>query len=268
MYLQYFVDFYDDLPEISVFIHNHEISWHIEPLLKNTTFMLHHLNLDEIRRREYVNLRVEWGVSCPNWLHPDIRTYDSKRPEQMFMADAFRDLFGEDVPEVFAAPCCSQFAVTRDAIRRIPKQKYQDWIQWILNTRLADANSGRVWEHLWSYVFLKKAVDCPVAWKTYCTLYGMCFDGQQAIDHLAKLSERRSTLQLYVDRIAAGDKMARLASKLRAEIGIVDSSEMALDKAKERLMEINHELESIKSEALIKGRTGPIAWTIEELYID
>ncbi|CAL3970950.1 unnamed protein product, partial [Diplocarpon coronariae] len=33
MYHQYFYDFYDDLPDISILIHSQQLSWHVEQLL-------------------------------------------------------------------------------------------------------------------------------------------------------------------------------------------------------------------------------------------
>ena len=39
MYHQYFYDFYDNLPDISILIHSQQMSWHVEQLLDQSEFL-------------------------------------------------------------------------------------------------------------------------------------------------------------------------------------------------------------------------------------
>ena len=219
MYLQYMYEFYDALPEISVFSHAGETSWHIEGLLHNMTFILQNLDFDEVKRRDYLNLRVYWANFCPNWLHTSAKVYDSVKPEQRFMENAFKEIFPDvPVPETWSAPCCSQFAVTSKAIRSVPRQRYADWIQWLLDTRIDDANSGRLWEHFWSYIFLNKPIECPVEWKTYCQNYGICFDSKASLDEWEALDTRVSRLRDAMARYRNGNGQSTAAIQFRKQL--------------------------------------------------
>jgi hypothetical protein len=65
MYHQYFFDFYDNLPDISILIHSQQLSWHVDGLLEQSMiFTLNHLDLREVQRRQFLNLRVTWGIGC------------------------------------------------------------------------------------------------------------------------------------------------------------------------------------------------------------
>lgn len=106
--------------------------------------------------------------------------------------DAFQVLLpGAPVPHSISAPCCAQFAVTRDTIRQRPKAHYQRYREWLIQTDLEDEISSRVMEKLWHskpslaylvfgpltyppVIFGRPANDCPDAPTCYCKLYGLC----------------------------------------------------------------------------------------------
>ncbi|KAL2152155.1 hypothetical protein VTH82DRAFT_5339 [Thermothelomyces myriococcoides] len=81
---------------------------------------------------------------------------------------------GVSVPERVGVSCCSQFAVSREAVRARPREDYVRWRDWLLRTPLDDDLSGRVFEYMWHIIFGKDAVFCPSAAECYCNLYGMC----------------------------------------------------------------------------------------------
>lgn len=253
MYLQYIYDYYDTLPEISVFSHATETAWHIEGLLHNMTFILQNLDFEEVKRRDYLNLRVNWASYCPNWLHIKDRTPNVHKPEQGYMETAFKELFPDvPVPDTWSAPCCSQFAVTRKAIRSVPRQRYADWIQWLMDTKIEDAISGRLWEHFWSFVFLGKAIDCPIEWKAYCQNYGICFESQASLNERRVLEKRVSHLRDTIMRHTDGKGESRMMVKYRK---LLEELEAHLDE----MMEI----------ALERGRTPGIrTFHDEKLYND
>ena len=75
----------------------------------------------------------------------------------------WREIFHKDddypAPEQVGAACCAQFAVSRDQVHARPVADYMHFRQWILDTELNDAKSGRVMEFLWHVIFGKGAVQ-------------------------------------------------------------------------------------------------------------
>ena len=70
MYFTYMYEFYDKLPDISIFIHGTDMQWHVEPILDgSTSYALTHLDLNEVLRRQYLNLGLSWQFACPNWIN-------------------------------------------------------------------------------------------------------------------------------------------------------------------------------------------------------
>lgn len=67
---------------------------------------------------------------------------------------AWEALFNNsNVPEVIAAPCCSQFAVSRDQVRMHDLSAYQRFQSWVLDSVLDDDVTGRVMEYMWHIIF-------------------------------------------------------------------------------------------------------------------
>lgn len=68
---------------------------------------------------------------------------------------AFEELFpGQEAPSEVGVPCCSQFGVTRETVRLRPKEEYVWFREWLLNTDIEDAISGRVFEYAWHSRFI------------------------------------------------------------------------------------------------------------------
>jgi len=205
MYHQYFYDFYDNLPDISILIHSQQRSWHVEQLLdQSMIFSLNHLDLREVQRRGFLNLRVTWGVGCSSGSMNTTRVNEESgtSPEQKEMQEAFRANFNlYDVPEILATPCCSQIAVTKERIRSVPRQQYLHHIEWLLNTKLSDSISGRTWEHMWQYLFLEKSIDCPLEHKAYCRLYHICFGGREEYEEWIELNQGRQKLEKELTKL-------------------------------------------------------------------
>ncbi|CZR50368.1 uncharacterized protein PAC_00240 [Phialocephala subalpina] len=184
-YLTYLHDFYDNLSDISIFIHGSDSSWHIDGVLEQSTKQaLNRLDLAEVWKRGYLNLRTSWESACPVWINTSVTlnssAYDEKlRPEEPYIRGAIQDIFpGRKIPRGLASPCCSQFTITKDRIRSIPKHTYKRAIEWLLNTELESRISGRVWEHLWHWLFLGKDIDCPSEWRALCVWYHVCFENE------------------------------------------------------------------------------------------
>jgi hypothetical protein len=201
IYHSYFYDFYDQLPDIAILTHAQDVSWHMEPLLSHSlSYALSHLDLLEVIERGYANLRVSWENACPDWINTTITDRNSLKLEERYTRDAFLENFGStsefrvEVPEILAQPCCSQIAVTRETIRSMPREQYGHFIHWLETAAMSDAILGRTWEHMFQWLFAKKAVDCPVEWKAYCSMYHICFDSKREYEEYMVLDNVRAEL--------------------------------------------------------------------------
>lgn len=90
---------------------------------------------------------------------------------------------GEPVPEVIGVPCCSQFAVSREAIRARGKEEYVRMREWLLKSPLDAGTSGRIFEYLWHSMwilicFINRMVNanvcCSYVWKDCAVLSRCC----------------------------------------------------------------------------------------------
>ncbi|KAK8100904.1 uncharacterized protein PG998_007691 [Apiospora kogelbergensis] len=142
-------------------------------------------------RRGYANLRTGWLHACPDWINTTKTSEESVKQEEPYMREAFLANFGpsgdgvffqpeevqQEVPEILAGTCCSQFAVSRAAVRRRPRAQYRRSMEFLATTPWPDYIAGRTWEHLWPFLLRGAARDCPVEWKALCRMYGVCFAG-------------------------------------------------------------------------------------------
>ena len=191
---RYIIDHYDNLPDIIVFIHSLRYQWHNDdplygkshaaaPLFSTRLIiyssiadgvpLLQTLQIPYIISEGYINLRCVWTLGCPNELQFDRDSGD--RVTEIKYPQAFRELFPRTpVPEVVGVACCAQFAATRDQIRKKPLEDYKHYRQWLMDTELDDATSGRVMEYAWHIIMGRPAVHCPKAAECYCKTYGLC----------------------------------------------------------------------------------------------
>lgn len=125
VYLTCIVDHYDDLRDVSLFMHAHRFSGHNNVFLdEDAAKMFNHLNPERIMRDGYMNQRCQSGPGCPAWVHPAQGEKGSNGLDPV-IAKVWGQLFpGERTPEVLAQTCCAQFAVTRERIRETPLSKY------------------------------------------------------------------------------------------------------------------------------------------------
>lgn len=88
-----------------------------------------------------------------------------------------------------------------------------------MNTKLADNISGRTWEHMWQWLFLGKAIDCPLQHKAYCRLYHICFGGREEYDEWIELMQGHAKLDEEIDKMNADDmEEKRNEEKLEKEV--------------------------------------------------
>lgn len=252
VYHTYFYDFYDKLPDISIMIHPHEDPWHIEGVLQQSmAFTLSHLDLEVVRTRQYANLRVSWTQACPAWIDTTKSPEQALKQEEPYMHSAFVDNFGmsdTEVPGILAGPCCSQFAVTREAVLRNPRHQYKRSMDWLVGTSLSDYISGRIWEHMWPYLFMREAIDCPLEWKVYCAMYHVCFEDRDGPSEYNRLWKEKDALK---------EDIEFWREILDPQAGV---------RARKRIQEIEQLLEAKLKAALQRGTLGSIRATVGNVY--
>ncbi|EME39348.1 hypothetical protein DOTSEDRAFT_139117, partial [Dothistroma septosporum NZE10] len=181
VYLSYIIDNYDKLPWMTAFVHGHYSSWH-QP--SPIPILINRLNRTTLAREGYINFHCSWYPSCPAEIRPidhDAVVWGpgiNRTQTEMAIAGNWRQLFpGESLPPTIASQCCGQFAVTRRAIRRRPKEDYLRMREWLLNTLLVDDSiNGRVFEKLYAYIFTGNAIHCPPPPQCACEHFGQCED--------------------------------------------------------------------------------------------
>ncbi|PVI00120.1 hypothetical protein DM02DRAFT_709587 [Periconia macrospinosa] len=230
-YLTYLIDYYDDLPDIVIFLHAHKLTWHNNELFeKETSPMIKRLNHDRVARLGYMNLRCHHDPGCPDWIHLDRPDGDldliRKPEEQYWSRRIWEELHpGAPIPQSLSATCCAQFAVTRDRIRQVPIERFHHYREWLINTDLLDEQSGRIFEYLWHYMFTGHEVYCPAQNTCYCDGYGICFGGLEKYDEYAQRSIRREkdrkALEVLVGQVweaesrgESGELIQRLRDKV------------------------------------------------------
>ena len=149
---RYIIDNYDTLPDNILFIHPNRYQWHNDDPDYDGLPMLRHFQLPYLEKEGYVNIRCAWSLGCPSEIKP--LAEEGEHREAVHAGGqykkAFEQLFpGDKVPAVVGVSCCAQFAATREKIRERTKEQYEKYRDWIMETDLGDAISGRVFEYSW-----------------------------------------------------------------------------------------------------------------------
>jgi len=195
-YLTYIIDNYaHHIPSTVAFLHSHRSgffkAWHVDTPLHDNVMAMQLLRVDTVQKKGYVNLRCNWNPGCTkrgrNNAHVTRETWEEimgNTSTPMFNSRTGRPgalpadaeiLDEKDHNKITVwAPCCAQFAVSREAIYARPLDDYLQMRQWLMDTELDDARSGRVFEYLWHVIFGLEATFCPDQETCYCDVYGRC----------------------------------------------------------------------------------------------
>ncbi|KAJ5983176.1 hypothetical protein N7481_005275 [Penicillium waksmanii] len=189
-YLTYVIDHYDTLPSTIAFLHAHRagflMAWHVDAPLHDNVLAMRSLQTDFVQRNGYVNLRCNWNPGCKEghrfnqhvteqvWW--DIFEGTSTPPLNMSSPYETESYGGKYMrkPTQIGAACCAQFAVSRSQVHARPREDYIKFRQWIIETELNDASSGRVMEFMWHVIFGMNSIYCPDEQLCYCQVYGKC----------------------------------------------------------------------------------------------
>lgn len=190
IYLSYIIDFYDALPDFTIFMHSHRTAWHNNDLLdSDAALTVRNLSPARVISNGYANLRCHWNPGCPDWIHPGTTQENDQKYEEIVFASAWSNLFPNvTVPQSLSQPCCAQFAVSRERIHSQSKDRYIELRHWLYNTELSDFLAGRIFEYIWHYIFTSETSHCPSPHSCYCELYGVCFESNDELDDLIALN--------------------------------------------------------------------------------
>lgn len=162
-YLQYIVDHYDDLPAIIIFLHSHRdgwpAGWHTDTMDYSNVDSVRALQRDYVLAEGFVSLRCQLSPGCPAEMQPFRKPPKPGNTGEKHYAEAWKVLFGNDnVPQEIGAPCCSQFAVSRDQVLQRPLSDYKRMYNWVLNNDLPDEVTSNIMEYSWHIIFGKEPV--------------------------------------------------------------------------------------------------------------
>lgn len=162
VYLTYIIDNYDALPDVIFFHHGHERAWHQK---LSSADEVASLRAEYVLKAGYASARCLSG--CENIVPLEGGEPASSMAElpllsrkdhlvtvlENFLEPArFPELEGA-VPSKLAAPCCAQFAVSRERVLRRDREWWVKLREWLIDAPLPSMNSGRLMEHLWHVFF-------------------------------------------------------------------------------------------------------------------
>ncbi|KAK5747184.1 hypothetical protein LTR17_000319 [Elasticomyces elasticus] len=170
-YLTYIIEHYHKLPDVAVFVHAHRNgypqAWHTEGAGNDIVDSLRRLNTAHVLNEGYANLRCSHdpGCSADRRIQPyrhvdDMQPLDRDASAEVAWLEAWPQLFPDTIlPTEIVAPCCAQFAVSRQQIQQKPLADYQRYHDWLMQTALPDDISGRVMEYAWHIIFGKEVIQ-------------------------------------------------------------------------------------------------------------
>ncbi|CAK4031642.1 Hypothetical predicted protein [Lecanosticta acicola] len=262
VYLSYIIDNYEDLADVSLFMHAHQFTWHNNELLeRDAAQMVRHLSPERVTREGYMNLRCHWDPGCPEWLHPGATVRNVDKQEEVLLAESWSQLFPLDaIPTVLAQPCCAQFAVSRDRILKTNKMRYIYMRDWLIKTELSDYLSGRIFEYIWQFIFNKAPIHCPSMSACYCDGYGLCFGTQEKFERWFELrfqqDEFKEKLRVWQEKADLIDEWRKDAKEGKmVEEAMLEVPEVGRDKEyRQNIKELQEELDKSKQDALELGK--------------
>ncbi|KAH7078983.1 hypothetical protein BKA63DRAFT_541640 [Paraphoma chrysanthemicola] len=223
IYLTWIIDNYDKLPDVAIFMHAHQLTWHNDDLLGNdAALLISRLSRQRVWREGFVNMRCSWYPGCPDWMHPGETESNDFKQEEVMLAKSWSELFPlDEVPSVLAQPCCAQFALSRERIQAKPYAQYIWYRDWLFNTKIPDYLSGRIWEYVWQFVFTGQNVYCPKEHICFCDQFGTCFGGEEAFSDFQslrnELGDRERDLREWEEKGKAREEAEKLGEYEKLE---------------------------------------------------
>jgi hypothetical protein len=253
IYLSWIIDNYDDLPDVAIFMHAHQRTWHNDDILGyDAANLVKRLSRQRVWREGFVNMRCSWNPGCPDWMHPGETEQNVYKQEEALLAKSWSELFPlDEVPQTLAQPCCAQFALSRERIQAKPHAQYLWYREWLFSTKIPDALSGRIWEYVWQFVFTG-----PKEHICFCDQYGSCFGGEQEFESFIQvknqLGDRTHELREWQEK---RDKIKEALEGGRyEEVGTIELPEQGRDEElRAEIAKLSPIVDRLSVEAVMRG---------------
>jgi hypothetical protein len=153
VYLKYIIDFYNELPEFTFFIHDEEYAWHhsgsiIDKYIEAKYANKSYYNINDIAPNQFEFLKNDDYnkniFNDKNWWNDFLGWYN------IFIGN-YVNFDKIDKFKIFR--CCAQFLVHRDSIKKLPIDFYQNLYNWIITTDMPNNKSGRFMEWIWHIIW-------------------------------------------------------------------------------------------------------------------
>lgn len=249
VYLTYIIDFYDSLPDVSLFMHAHQYSIHNSKIFHHdATAMIRHLSNERVMREGYVNMRCELDPGCPNKLD-DYGLFEGGKEWKEKIVEFYQTFHpGSPAPTEMSAPCCAQFALSKERILATPRGQYLFYRDFLMQLDMDDHSSGRVWEYLWHLVFTGETVLCLDSHVCHCDTYGVCFDGPEELHEWFSILAQSNNIRKQLESLGAEEKEGGNAAE--SALNSVDQ-EQAMQI---QLLDLDLRGEEIRQAAFVRGR--------------
>jgi hypothetical protein len=76
---------------------------------------------------------------------------------------------------------------------------------------------------MWQYLFLQKAIDCPIERKAYCCLYHICFGSREEFDEWIELNQGREKLEEELRKLI--EKEARAQARKVKKMKVLEGED-------------------------------------------
>ncbi|KAF2195458.1 hypothetical protein K469DRAFT_744035 [Zopfia rhizophila CBS 207.26] len=256
VYLTYLIDHYDNLPDTVLFMHAHRHAWHNNMLLGlDTVQIVKRLNHDRVARLGYMNVRCHHEPGCPDWIHMDRPGGDFdffKKPEEIYWRRHIWEEIhpGAPIPPSISGICCAQFAVSRERIQMVPRERFIHYRKWLIETTMDDQFSGRIFEYIWHYIFTGHEVYCPAMNTCYCDGYGICFGGRA---NFTKFFEKMDARNKMFEELDGYEKEKEKAKKEGKNYEFSQQTKARMDELKKEVGRMDAEMEVERNAAFKRG---------------
>lgn len=115
------------------------------------------LQVPFVKENGYANLRCNWNPGCLE-KHREHTHVTVEVWQNIFSVTSMNKSGSHEAPSQVGAACCAQFAVSRSRVIERPLRDFEHFREWIIDTDMTDAKSGRVLELLWHVIFGIQAV--------------------------------------------------------------------------------------------------------------
>ena len=145
MYIKYFIDNYNNLPDKILFLHGHQMAYHQDHtsdyIIKNVNWDLNdYFSVGRRGHYEELSSSSENSEGAFNWVKDNWYIFQNKLE---FPKDG-----------LFFYPN-GQFVVSKECITQYEQSFWFNLYKWLLTTNIEDRITSRIFEYVWNYIFTK-----------------------------------------------------------------------------------------------------------------